>query len=351
MFPRNGVQIMYSVEDICRLYVDRTRVRPFGFGLRYPFPLVQTRRVFIARGPNEEFEVFVNGSLTSFGEVPVSAGIDWGKYHEPDGGEIDALRFSLPEDAPNRRLVSHFAYELSRLVTEQPSLTNRELLLTVSPFIRLIQDQEMLGVQEQKGLFGELLFLDRLLDSCEKHSLAPERALRAWKAARRNASRDFAGNGIVVEVKSTARSVREHRITSLQQLELDAGEVSLFLYSVSVAPDFSSETRLCDLVERQLNRLGQYAADFEVCLLGRGYDLRLANSYRLATPFATTRFPVAMFEVNEELPRLRPSDFTTGALPSNVSDLSYTLNLQSFRSANNPLLPDQIDACLLGMLQ
>lgn len=343
--------MMYSVEDICDLYVDRTRVKPFGFGLRYPFPLVETRRVFIARGPNSEFEVFASGSRASFGDIPMSAGIDWGQYHEPSGGEIDALRFSLHDDVPNRRLISHLAYELCRLVTEHPTLNNRDLLLTVAPFIRLIQDRQMMCIQEQKGLFGELLFLDRLLDTCEKHSLPRDRALQAWKATQRNASRDFAGNGIVVEVKATARCVREHRITSLQQLELDAGEAALFLYSASVAPDASSETRLCDLVERQITRFEQHAAEFETCLLNRGYDRRLASAYRLATPFATTRFPVAMFEVNAELPRLRPSDFTTGALPSNVSELAYTLNLQSFRSADNPLPPDRIDAFLASMLQ
>ena len=90
---------------------------------------------------------------------------------------------------------------------------------------------------------------------------------------------------------------------------------------------------------------------FDAALDSRGYDVRFGNAYRLSMPFATTRFPAAMFDVDAGLPRLRPTDFVEGRLPANVSEISYTLNLQTFQTGENPLSPIKIDELLLEMLQ
>lgn len=342
---------MYSLEGICELWDDPARVRPFSLGLRYPYALTGGRRLFIARGERSEYELFISGALESFGAIPLSAGIDWGEYHEPGGTSVNALRCSLTEHDENRRLMAHFAYECCRVLTASPEISNRELLAAVSPFIALIQDRRLLSLHEQQGLFGELLFLERLLQVCGNHNIPIDGAFEAWRARHRNSSRDFSRNGCVVEVKATGRLVREHRISSLHQLERDADERALMLYSLSVAPDASSETRLCDLVNRVRRQLRHQAASFDAALENRGYDVRFQSAYRLSTPFSTTRFPAAMFDVEGGLPRLRPADFAEGRLPANVSELSYTLNLHMFQASGNPLSPPRIDAFLVEMLR
>ena len=342
---------MLTLEEICALYGDPVRVRPYAFGLRYPYSLATDRRLCIARGEQGVLEVFLRGSLQSFGDVPCSGGIDWGHYHEPGGELFEALRFSLGDGEGNRRLISHFVYECVRLLALNPEVPNDALLRDLGPYVALIQDQYLLSTREQQGLFGELLFLNRLLDVCVTYGLPMENALASWRAPERSASRDFSRNGIVVEVKSTGRAVREHRISSLHQLERGVGESSLLLYSLSVSPDASSDVRLCDLIIDQRERLGSHGETYDRLLRDRGYDSRLFSAYRLAIGFSTTRFPVAIYDVDRAMPRLRTSDFSGGGVPANVSDVTYTLNLHAFRSVDNPLSPGESGRLLCRLLQ
>jgi hypothetical protein len=205
-------------------------------------------------------------------------------------------------------------------------------------------------MQEQQGLLGELLLLQRLLGLCQRAGLPQTNALDAWKGWQKTAVRDFARNGVVVEVKATAKQVREHVISSVRQLEPDQHETVLFVYSLSVAQDPSGSLRLCDVVNAIHASLGPNAPIFERQLQGRGYDPRLGGSYQLAPLFSTTQFPAALFEIDTTLSRLRLSSFVGGALPTNVKDVSYTLSLAGVVSQYNPRPPAVADRELLAML-
>lgn len=340
---------MMTLEDIVVLFSNSALLQPFRLGRRYSYTLLG-KRLLLSRGPLAEYEMFLEGSQGSFGDIPTSAAIEWGPYHEPSGRQVDALRFALPYDAASCRLIAHLAYEAYRRIYANNGIANADLLDELRPYIGLVTERGLLSPQEQQGLLGELLLLQRLLGLCQKAGLPQTNALDAWKGWQKTAVRDFARNGVVVEVKATAKQVREHVISSVRQLELDQHETVLFLYSLSVAQDPSGSLRLCDVVNAILVALGPNASIFERQLQGRGYDPRLGGSYQLAPPFSTTQFPAALFEIDTTISRLRLSSFVGSALPANVKDVSYTLSLAAVVSRNNPRAPAVTDRELLAML-
>jgi hypothetical protein len=340
---------MNTLEDIAAAFSNAAVLRPYAMGRRYPYSLIG-RRLFLSRGPGAEYEVFVSGTQASFGAIPAAAAIEWGGYHEPGGAQIEALRFSLPDDSYNCRLISHLAYEAYQRLLSQPAITNADLLVDLAPYIGLVAERGLLSSQEQQGLLGELLLLERLIELCRSTNIPVANGLGAWKGWQKNASRDFSRNGIVVEVKATSKLVREHQISTLHQLELGPQERALFIYSVSVAQDASASLRLCDKVESIARSLGQEASAFDRQLLARGYDRRLVNAYALAPTFTTTHFTAALFEVDSALSRLRQSSFVGGSLPPNVRQVSYLLNLQGAVSQSNPRSPLVADQELTAML-
>jgi hypothetical protein len=307
--------------------------------------------LFVARGPQAEYEVFLNGSLVSFGAITPAAGVDWGSYHEPNGNQIDALRLSLPDDIGNCRLMSHLAYEAAQRLTNDPSIGNEQLLRELSPYIGMVSDRGLLSPLEQQGLLGELLLLERLLALCGRHGVPLGNALDAWKGWQRGASRDFSRNGIATEVKATSKTVREHTISSLHQLEVDQQERALYVYSLSVAADPSGPLRLVDQVDRLLTALGPLATAFDAMLRTRGFDSRLRSAYRLGPAFATTRFTSALYEVTDAMPRLRMSSFVGNAVPANVRGVTYVLRMEGAGGWNNPLPLHLAERALLEMLR
>ena len=341
---------MRTIEDLVELFQDRSQLPPFTLGRRFSVPLIG-RRLFVARGPDGEYEVFIRGPIQSFGVFEPAAGMAWGTYHEPSGNQIEALRFSLDYNDANCRIMAHLAYEALQRITTDASISNDQLLVGLDPYIRLVSDRSLLEVGEQQGLLGELLLLERLVALCHAVGLPIANSIDAWKGWQRGASRDFVRNGIAVEVKSTSRTVREHEISSLHQLERDSHDIALYLYSLSVAADPSGSIRLVDQVETVSLAIGPLARVFEQMLLTRGYDCRLRNSYRLGPAFSLTRFTTALFEVNDELSRMRESSFVGNCLPLNVRGVTYLLNLQGVSGMDNPLTPPQADQILVAMLR
>jgi hypothetical protein len=340
---------MITLEDIVALFGNPAVMQPFRLGRRYPYSLF-AKRLLLSRGPHAEYEMFLVGTQASFGVIPSSANIEWGHYHEPSGRPVDALRFALPHDVSNCRLIAHLAYEAYQRIYADHTISNITLLQDLAPYVGLVAERDLLSTQEQQGLLGELLLLQRLIALSHKAGLPNTNALDAWKGWQKTAVRDFARNGVAVEVKATAKQTREHVVTSVRQLELDPHENALFLYSLSVSPDPSGPLRLCDAVNATMTSLGPAAPIFERQLRARGYDTALCGPYQLALPFSTTQFPAALFEVDSSLSRLRLSSFVGNALPANVQDVSYTLALPGVIAPNNPRPPNFADRELLALL-
>jgi hypothetical protein len=320
---------MPDLETIVAAYFDPAIMPAFSNGRRLSWSLVG-RRLFLARGPSGEFEMFLEGALSSFGPVQTGPGFEWNTYHEPGGMQIDALCLRLPNDAGNARLVAHLAYEAQQRLLNTPSISNVHLLDELQPYLALLRDRGLLTIPAQQGLLGELLLVERLLHVARTRGLPDANALDAWKGWAQGASRDFSRNGSVVEVKTTSSDQREHSISSIEQLELGAGENLLHIYSLSLKPDPSGALQLwlkADSIAASLESTDR--ALFESQLRSAGYELAYAQQYRLAPCFVTTRFVAGLYPVTNVLSRLRLTSFVGGQLPQNVGGVTYMLSLQN----------------------
>jgi hypothetical protein len=187
----------------------------------------------------------------------------------------------------------------------------------------LTATREGLSVEAQRGLFGELLFLGRVLVPATGARLAVD----AWKGAAR-AQQDFQFPTGAVEVKTTAAAVaRLVRVTSERQLDaLGAG--ALFLHVIvlderDVAPaTVGPGETLSDIVSATRSLAdadSSVRATLDDGLLHAGWVDASAARYdvrRLTVRTQTT------FRVLDGFPRLLEQ-----ALPRGVNNVSYDVEL------------------------
>jgi hypothetical protein len=180
-----------------------------------------------------------------------------------------------------------------------------------------------LTVQQQRGLYGELLTLHSLLIPV----LTPDFAVPAWRAPMAT-HQDFQFSTGAVEVKTTvAKQPETIRITSERQLD-DTGIPALFLHVVVLdervieqdvtAGGMSLPALIAD-VRVNLASHPQLIERFDDSLLEAGYlDVD-------ASRYAARRFALRhehTFRVRDGFPRLTEKD-----LPEGVGDASYSLSL------------------------
>ena len=177
-----------------------------------------------------------------------------------------------------------------------------------------------LSLDEQKGLAGELLLIERHLLKC----LSPREALDAWRGPL-GSPKDFEIGRLCVEVKARRGAASPHiAISSADQLDT-AGVDELFLYVVELdqapADTFQSFT-LSDLAARTRDRLLE--ADASVGeLLDR---LLAAAGFDWLDDYSDVRWiegASRIFRITEGFPRLSSS-----TLPSGIANVRYSISLQ-----------------------
>lgn len=176
-----------------------------------------------------------------------------------------------------------------------------------------------LTADQVRGLFGELWFL---LGWLLPRDLAHIDHWRGPEGARN----DFQWTGRAVESKTT-NSVRGHihRINGIDQLVPPEGGI-LYVFSLRVRDEPTSNNSLVTLVERVRHELGENAAlldRLDIGLARAGYSPAHADRYR------GMRFHVIderLYRVGEGFPRLTPTSFITG-VPSGVERIDYEVNL------------------------
>src|SRR5205807_507777 len=102
----------------------------------------------------------------------------------------------------------------------------------------------------------------------------------------------FSGNGVAIEVKTTAADTRQHHVASLAQLEPQGGE-EVYVFSMGAKLDPGAPKKLPDFVaevsELLLTPSGQPDGDlrlqFGECLQLGGYNPERENLYRGALGF------------------------------------------------------------------
>lgn len=182
---------------------------------------------------------------------------------------------------------------------------------------KLLESQRggMMSESVQKGLLGELLFLEERIDSAE-FALT---AIQGWVGAD-GADQDFIYSDGWFEVKCIGASAVNVTISSLEQLDcLDEGEL-LIKRIDKVAPERTGAFSLNDVVQRISNRIEGETLDlFCAKLYSYGYmDLQEYSEQKYYCS-ATQRYCV-----NDSFPRL-----TRRTVASQIASLHYELSLPS----------------------
>jgi hypothetical protein len=200
------------------------------------------------------------------------------------------------------------------------AMGGRAVLLRLHRWERLLEaSSKGLSDAAQKGLFGELYVLSRLITE-----IGYERAIRGWKGPE-GGVRDFDLVGTAVEVKTTSgKGLLTVRVSSSRQLETDMLD-RLFLWCVSIEKNETGKT-LNDLVEHV-----QDLASGDSELISRFQEKLSCVGYRsLDRLLYTTRFAVRgdqTYLVSDGFPRI-----VAGETPNGVFDVSYSLALEACAS-------------------
>lgn len=178
--------------------------------------------------------------------------------------------------------------------------------------------QEGLSAEVQRGLYGELYFLQNHLLSIPEHYMSE---ISTWTGSR-NRQHDFQSGETAVEVKtSIAKQHQKLLISSEQQLdEMLTG--NLFIFHLSLSMMENHPDTLPALVGRLRETLGitwEAAMIFEEALLERGYFNTQVWRYE-QTGYVIRESNA--FHVTGDFPRLTERD-----LPLGVGDLTYSISV------------------------
>jgi hypothetical protein len=178
----------------------------------------------------------------------------------------------------------------------------------------LFRSGSQLGIEQLAGLFGELLFLNELLD------LGPG-LIHAWQGPLR-AAHDFVVENRAVEVKATAAAEgRSVRIHGLDQLTIPPGG-DLMVRWLRLDTADGAGASLPDLVESTTKRL-DLPRELWQLLARAGYLIADGEKY---TGIRFTVVEEASYRVGDSFPRIVPASFTEG-VPAGISAVRYTLDL------------------------
>lgn len=179
-----------------------------------------------------------------------------------------------------------------------------------------------MSIEQQIGLFGELVFVDTL---CRARS--PHIAVSSWFGAD-SEEHDFRLGDIDVEVKTTTGERRRHWISSRSQLEPQQGR-ELLVLSVQLTPAPPKVgLSLPELVDRVDTGLGggPLHTDFRDKLDAVGY---VEESAALARRRWSLRRTPCFFTVDDSFPTIRPDDLTSSvADPARIVEFRYLVDLE-----------------------
>lgn len=207
--------------------------------------------------------------------------------------------------------IQNILEEIEQSVTENEALA--KTLNVVSKWKKLFDKINFSGLttEQQKGLIGELLFLNYLLDN-EKTSM---KAVGAWTGAEREfESKDFTIGSVGIEIKFS--SSKQPRIKISNERQLDAENLSglfLVLYSTEAVKDngislnsIVEQTRQNILTEEERNIFngklqlnGYFDEDREH--YGKMYSLKKTFSFAVTCDFpkiVKSHLPLGIYDTS-----------------------------------------------------
>ena len=187
---------------------------------------------------------------------------------------------------------------------------------------------EGLSPSNQRGLFGELFWLEKIIDN----GIAAYSALDSWKGCLR-AYHDFEINGRVVEVKTTmTKSPVKIIINNERQLD-DRGLKSLHLLVTSLIKSESGGLSLPELIGRMIENLKEQPGCgilFSKLLKSAGYIEKHSYLYKATYTVRNDE----LYSVRDDIPRIIN-------LAEGLGNLKYSLlvgSIQNFIEDKNKYL-------------
>lgn len=214
--------------------------------------------------------------------------------------------------------IQNILEEIEKSVTESEAI--KTTLNVVSKWKKLFDKINFngLSLEQQKGLIGELLFLNTLLD--DEKTIA--NALNSWTGAEQDfQAKDFTLGPVGVEVKFTAS--KQPRIKVSNERQLDAENLSdlfLILYSTEAVKD--NGISLNSIVEQTRQKIltEEERSVFNAKLQLNGYfdedKEHYGRMYSLKRTF--------VFNVSSEFPKI-----IKGQLPLGIYDTSYSIEISA----------------------
>ena len=220
--------------------------------------------------------------------------------------------------------IEYEAYSLLQAVTDQLQQGDdleRALHVALDAFRGLLARAPRLSEDQEIGLFGELVALDRLIDG-----VGETKALAAWLGPRAE-EHDFVLGETDVEVKTTRSERRIHVIHGLGQLTPTPGR-PLHLMSVQVtgAGAAGNGETLPELIERIRRRLRSGRTDFDDRLTDCGWED--AQSDRLYTTRLLVRSEPRFYTVDEDFPAITSAGLSRIVTrPELVRSIDYRIDV------------------------
>lgn len=202
----------------------------------------------------------------------------------------------------------------------------KEILSAFLSQVRLLQiffekqGTEGLSLEAQKGLYGELYFLENYLLN---NNALGVKSLRYWTGPI-SRQHDFQFGNVCVEVKTT--SSKQHQklyISSEQQLDESLiDKLYLFYLSISLVNNHTENLpAIIERIRRKIHSNTEALDLFNNCLLERGY-LDLHQGKYEDTGYSVRKFGV--FNVVDDFPRLKETDLRKG-----VGDVTYSISVDA----------------------
>ena len=219
---------------------------------------------------------------------------------------------------------------ISHCITEEEGV--HSILNTISRWKKMFEKitPEGLTLEQQKGLMGELLFFNYLLDN----GIEVDKAIDYWTSVEQDfRAKDFSISKIAVEIKFTSSEQPKIQISSERQLDREYFDhlfVVLYVAKAVKSGGFS----LNSIIERTKNRivLEELHILFNNKLLQSGYFDKDKESYNKMF----TLEKINTFYVSDSFPKITTTDLNMG-----VSDVSYSIQasvIGEFIIDNNRIL-------------
>ncbi len=289
----------------------------FDSGQKISNPMRGTRKLELLAGPNNQLELYIptNGEET---EIELNIKSIETRFINTDKGQFYVLKIL------NKQLLEFF-FTFCCLLDDEFTTSNKGMvkdILTVAKRWKDLVKEERSLKDLEKGLLGELWFLDNLITH-----FGPS-VLRDWRGSEGD-RHDFRIQNIEFEIKTTSSDERAHYISSINQLEASQ-DCILQLISIQIAPTKSgkntlSVNKLIHKIRKNLNS-EDYSSMFDLKLKEYIND-DLGAVLKMKTNYVFSTEPMRM-KVDKNFPRISNAEYNNLKHSTRISDIKYRLNVE-----------------------